>query len=177
MCYCVTHEDSCLLLWQRLCNCFLQLIKIFCQMRLRSRPAHQGLIIHFNVRFLFNFRNVTYRVRGVFIWINFCFAFRSFELKLLSQKANNQIVLPNIPSTLWVFCQNQPIMSGSWQSKCHQDRFRRKTNLEWDGSSDGISTHAQMITFPKFRVWRSGVGTAEEYSFYCSCFALLFLTF
>ena len=43
MCYCVTHEDSCLLLWQLLHNCFLQWIKIFCQMRLWSWPAHQGL--------------------------------------------------------------------------------------------------------------------------------------
>ena len=68
-------------------------------------------------------------------------------------------------------------MSGSWQSKCHQGRFRGKTNLELDGCSDEISTHVQMITFPPFRVWYSGVAEAVESSFQCSCFVPLFLTF
>ena len=56
-------------------------------------------------------------------------------------------------------------MSGSWQSKCHQGRFRGKTNRELDGCSDEISTHVQMITFPPFRVWYSGVAEAVESSF------------
>ena len=65
-------------------------------------------------------------------------------------------------------------MNGRWQSKCHQDWFRRKTNLELDSCSDGISTQVQMISFPPFTVWRSDIAKAVENSFYCSCFALTF---